>query len=98
MKIKNGMEQAHANFTTERNVVFRIRHRTLERRNKNGCKKFCSVFAGNISRIEVDRFLDELALVRNFSGGYHIMKIKNGMEQAHANFTTEQQTTENGRS
>ncbi len=24
------------------------------------------------------------------------MKIKNGMEQAHANFTTEQQTTENG--
>ena len=25
------------------------------------------------------------------------MKIKNGMEQAHANFTTEQQTTENGR-
>ena len=25
------------------------------------------------------------------------MKIKNGMEQTHANFTTEQQTTENGR-
>ena len=25
------------------------------------------------------------------------MKIKNGMEQTHANFTTEQQTTENVR-
>ena len=44
-------------------MILRVRHRALERRNKNRSKKLCGVFAGDIARIEVDRFLNKLALI-----------------------------------